>query len=162
MSSREYVSSGYELAHEDLIPTRKDWDEYFLDICDMVATRRTCPKLDVGVVLVKDKRIIATGYNGAPPGMPHCIDVGCFEVDNHCKRALHAEENIILMLPPKDLLGTTLYLSHTPCTDCMNLICNTGIARIIYRRRYKECIGFDDFATYKGKKVICKESDSNV
>ena len=75
---------------------RESWDDYFMKICDLIATRATCDRLHVGALIVKDRRILATGYNGSPPGMAHCDNAGHLLVDNHCRRTIHAEQNAIL------------------------------------------------------------------
>lgn len=115
---------------------RKSWDEYFLDVADVVATRSTCPRLSVGAVIVQGKRIIATGYNGSKPGEDHCEDVGCLMVDNHCKRTIHAEVNAIQEVRYADLMFSTLYVTHKPCKICQHAIDQTPIDRIVYRTEY--------------------------
>lgn len=74
---------------------RPDWNTYFINIAKEVAKRSTCPRASVGAVIVKDNRILSTGYNGAPPGEPHCTDVGCLMENNHCERTIHAETNAV-------------------------------------------------------------------
>ena len=76
--------------------TRPSWDEYFIEITHAVAKRSTCHRAQVGAIIIKDKRILTTGYNGAPRGLPHCLDTGCEIVDGHCVRTLHAEQNAII------------------------------------------------------------------
>src|SRR5690606_5886840 len=75
---------------------RPTWDEYFMTMAHFVATRATCTRRQVGAVIVRDKRILTTGYNGSPPGLPHCSDVGCWIVDGHCVRTIHAEQNALV------------------------------------------------------------------
>lgn len=113
-------------------------DEYFMLIAKLVGLRATCPRLRVGAVAVKDGYILATGYNGAPRGMEHCIDAGCLIVDGHCHRAVHAEQNVIAMAARKgiSLEGATLYVTHFPCDTCFKLVINAGIREIVYEEIY--------------------------
>jgi dCMP deaminase len=123
-------------------------DEYFLNLVDAVALRSTCDRGRQGCVIVRDKRIITTGYAGSPPGMPHCDEVGHLirEVTyedgskkQHCMRTLHAEENAILQGARFGvaLEGATLYCRMEPCRACSMKILAVGIARVIARRRYQ-------------------------
>ena len=128
--------------------TRPDWDLYFIKIAKEVASRSTCPRAAVGAVIVKDNRILATGYNGAPEGEPHCEDVGCLMVDNHCQRAIHAETNAIAQAAKHGVSveGATLYYwdskgRYAQCIDelrehcqkCGQLAQAAGIARVCGR-----------------------------
>lgn len=124
--------------------SRRTWDEYFMDVAKVVATRATCPKKSVGAVLVKDRHILATGYNGAPSGMGHCTDphVGC-ELDSRgkCVRAIHAEVNAIgraagYGIPVE---GATLYINWAPCPPCQKVLAAAGIARVVYGQRGSHC-----------------------
>ncbi len=126
---------------------RPSWDNYFLELVDQVATRATCDRGKSGCVVVRDKRIICTGYVGSPSGMPHCDDVGhdfkqVTDDDGtarqHCVRTVHAEQNAIVQaarygLP---LEGTTIYCSMEPCRVCAMLIASSGVSRVVARRRY--------------------------
>ena len=107
-----------------------------------VAQRSTCPRAQVGALVVKDKRILTTGYNGAPRGLPHCIEAGCLMVDNHCVRAIHAEQNALLQgaLHGVALGGSTVYVTHQPCLICAKMIINAGIVRVIYANAYPDPI----------------------
>lgn len=116
---------------------RKDWDTYFMDIANMVKERSTCPRLHVGAVIVKDKRIKSTGYNGSPANLPHCEDVGCLMINNHCKRAVHAEINAIMGCSPEEREGATIYVTAQPCIDCAKAIISSGIKRVVYENPYK-------------------------
>jgi dCMP deaminase len=127
---------------------RPTWDEYFLDIARLVATRSTCLRRQVGGVLVKDKRILATGYNGPPSGLPHCLDVGCLrermgvpsgERHELC-RGLHAEQNAILQAAFHgiSIKGATLYCTHHPCIICSKMLINAGISKIVYLEGYPD------------------------
>lgn len=123
--------------------TRPSWDEYFMNIATETARRATCKKRQFGVVIVGDKRIIATGYNGSPAGLPHCLEDGCHEINHHCVRTLHAEMNAILQLAIQsqnlkicdDLI---LYISGgQPCLLCTKLIIGSGIKRIVHKNIYR-------------------------
>jgi dCMP deaminase len=118
--------------------TRPDWDEYFMEIARTVATRATCPRAHVGALVVMDRRILTTGYNGAPPATSHCTDAGCLMVDNHCLRATHAEANAIVQGARHGvgLTGGTIYTTHRPCSGCTKLLITAGIARVVYEHAY--------------------------
>lgn len=122
---------------------RPTWDEYFMELAEVVAKRSTCNRRSVGTVLVRDKRILTTGYNGSPPGQAHCIDVGCLMVDNHCVRAIHAEQNAIIQaaLHGIDLRGATCYVTSSPCVHCSKMLIAAGIKRIVYLDAYTESLG---------------------
>ena len=119
---------------------RPSWDDYFMSIAKIVATRGTCDRLQVGAVLVKDKRIIATGYNGAPPGMPHCDGPDGHQMENnHCIRTVHAEENCILqaaVMGAASTVGATLYTTHSTCHHCFKAVAVAGVKRIVAGAEY--------------------------
>lgn len=126
---------------------RPSWDTYFLGLVDQVASRATCDRGKSGCVVVRDKRIICTGYVGSPSGLPHCDDVGhevkqMIDEDGtarrHCVRTVHAEQNAICQAARYglSLADTTLYCSMEPCRVCAMLIASSGIARVVARRRY--------------------------
>ncbi len=119
---------------------RPGWDEYFMQIARTVATRATCPRASVGAVLTRAKRILTTGYNGAPRGVSHCTDAGCIMVDRHCLRATHAEANAIVQgaLHGVSLDGATAYCTHQPCAGCSKLLISAGIVRIVYGDAYPD------------------------
>ena len=120
---------------------RISWDDYFLQIAKVIASRSTCPRASVGAVIVKDNRIIATGYNGSLPGEPHCTEVGCLIVNGHCERVIHAEMNAVAqaakMGAPVD--GATLYYydslmrSAGSCSKCSQVMAAAGIKRLVSR-----------------------------
>lgn len=122
---------------------RPSWDEYFMELAQVVAKRSTCNRRSVGTVLVREKRILTTGYNGSPPGLPHCTDAGCLMVDNHCVRAIHAEQNAIIQaaLHGIDLSGATCYVTSSPCVHCSKMLIAAGIKRVVYLDSYTETIG---------------------
>lgn len=119
---------------------RPGWDEYFMDIARTVATRATCPRASVGAVLTRDRRILTTGYNGAPRGVAHCTDAGCLIVDGHCLRATHAEANAIVQgaLHGVGIAGATAYCTHQPCSGCSKLLISAGVVRIVYADAYPD------------------------
>ncbi|MDP9111896.1 MAG: cytidine/deoxycytidylate deaminase family protein [Candidatus Eremiobacteraeota bacterium] len=117
---------------------RPGWDKYFMEIARTVATRSTCPRAAVGAVLVRESRILTTGYNGAPRGVAHCSDVGCIIVNDHCARATHAEANAIVQaaLHGVSVSGSTAYCTHQPCVNCSKLLISAGIRTIVYDADY--------------------------
>ena len=117
---------------------RPSWDEYFMTLSKLAAIMATCPKRHVGSVIVKNKRVLATGYNGAPPGLPHCTEVGCLIFENEgssCRRVLHSEQNAILQ-DSRNVEGATLYTSYLPCVDCMKEIVSVKITEVVYEEEY--------------------------
>lgn len=119
---------------------RPTWDEYFLNIAFEVAHRSTCDRAKVGAVIVKEKRILTTGYNGSPSGLPHCTDVGCLMENGHCIRTLHAEQNAIIQaaLHGVSTAGASIYVTHQPCFLCAKTIINAGIKEIVYGTEYPD------------------------
>lgn len=117
---------------------RPDWDDYFLDIADKVSTRSTCNRLHVGCVLTSsDHRILSTGYNGSPKGVPHCTEDGCLKnSEGRCIRTVHAEANAIMSVSPEDRRGSILYCTHEPCEHCTKMIVQSGIIRVVYKNAY--------------------------
>jgi len=127
---------------------RLDWHQYFMKIADLVAERSTCCRAKVGAVIVKDKNILSTGYNGAPAGLPHCTDAGCLiyksitpdgNVEENCFRTIHAEINAIAQAAKhgSSINGADIYVTHTPCIHCLKVLINTGIRNIYYQSEYK-------------------------
>lgn len=112
---------------------RPSWDGYFLKLAMLVSERSTCPRMHCGCVLVRDKQILSTGYNGSIPGGEHCEDVGCYVVDNHCIRTIHAEMNAILQCSSHGIstAGATAYITNMPCTNCSKALIAAGIKEII-------------------------------
>jgi dCMP deaminase len=118
---------------------RPDWDTYFIDIATVVANRSTCDRALVGAVIVRDKRILTTGFNGSPAGQPHCDEVGHLLIGGHCARTIHAELNAIIQgaLHGISLRGATCYLTHFPCLGCAKAMVNAGILRVVYKAPYR-------------------------
>lgn len=118
---------------------RASWSEYFLEMSLLAATRSTCPRRQVGAVLVREHRVIATGYNGAPHGQPHCTDVGCLMENGHCVRTIHAELNALLQCARYGIPtgGVDLYCTDMPCRYCARALVQAGVRRIFYLRAYE-------------------------
>lgn len=123
---------------------RIGWDQYFMIQAALLASRSTCTRLSVGAVLVRDKRIIAGGYNGSVSGDDHCIDEGCYLRDGHCVRTIHAEMNAILQCAKFGMStdGASLYVTDFPCLQCTKSLLQAGIREINYIRNYHN----DDYA----------------
>lgn len=120
-----------------------------MDIAYMASTRATCPRRQVGAVLVQDRKLMGSGYNGAPAGVTDCYEGGCLLVNvyeetpsgeivkkQHCIRTIHAEQNLILFTDRAQRIGSTVYVTDEPCWNCANLLANSGVAEIVYHRPY--------------------------
>lgn len=117
---------------------RLAWDEYFAAQALLIANRATCQRAKVGVVLVKDNKVIATGYNGSVSGTAHCSEHGCLVVDGHCVRTLHAEVNAILQGAERGIpKGFTAYVTHFPCLNCSKQLLQVGCKRVVYINEYR-------------------------
>lgn len=118
---------------------RITWDQFFMAQSHLLALRSTCTRLSVGATIVRDKRIIAGGYNGSISGDDHCIDKGCYVVDNHCVRTVHAEVNALLQCAKygTPTNGADLYVTHFPCLPCTKSIIQSGIKSLYYATDYK-------------------------
>lgn len=118
---------------------RKSWDEYFIGIARAVAERATCDRKHVGAVLVRDRQIVATGYNGSVRGQPHCDDAGHLMVDGHCVRTVHAEMNALVQAARTGAAveGSTLYVTAFPCHLCAKLLANAGVVRVVFAEAYR-------------------------
>ncbi len=119
---------------------RVSWDRYFMNLAVQAATRATCPRKHVGAVIVRDRAILATGYNGSLPGLPHCTEVGCLMENGHCIRTVHAEANAILQAARHGtgIESATIYVTASPCWDCFKLIANAGVVRVVYGEFYRD------------------------
>jgi len=124
---------------------RADWDPYFMSIAQVVATRSTCPRKYVGAVIVRNRTILSTGYNGSIRGMPHCSDVGHMMVEGHCVATIHAEANAIIQAARNGVMieGATVYVTASPCWNCFKQIANAGVVRICYGEFYRDQRIFD-------------------
>lgn len=119
---------------------RASWDEYFMKIAIQAATRSTCDRKHVGAVIVKDKTILSTGYNGSIRGLPHCDDIGHMMENGHCIATVHAEANAIIQAAKNGTAidGADIYVTASPCWNCFKLIANSGIKRICYLEFYRD------------------------
>jgi dCMP deaminase len=139
------------------VPRRKkrrpEWDEYFMDIADLVSKRSTCLRRSVGAVIVKDRRLLATGYNGAPSGLQHCLDAGCLREQlgvpsgerHELCRGLHAEQNAIIQaaLHGVSVNGSSLYCTNHPCIIFAKMIINAGIVMVVVKADYRDKLAAD-------------------
>ncbi|OPL13335.1 MAG: cytidine deaminase [delta proteobacterium MLS_D] len=143
---------------------RPSWNRYFMDIAELVSMRSTCLRRRVGAVLVRDRRILTTGYNGAPSGITHCIERGCLREQLHIPsgerhelcRGLHAEQNAIIQaaLHGVSTRGATLYCTNHPCIICSKMLINAGITTIFYRDGYPDELS-REMLDEAGIKVTC-------
>ena len=127
---------------------RPSWDEYFMDIVELIKSRSTCLRRQVGALIAKDKRILATGYNGAPIGCSHCEEVGCLREKykipsgqrHELCRAIHAEQNAIVQAAYSgvSVKGATMYVTNQPCVLCAKMIINAGIEKIVFNGDYPD------------------------
>ncbi len=149
---------------------RPSWDEYFLELSDIVASRATCDRGKSGCVLVKDKRVLATGYVGSPSGIAHCDDVGHLirevtyengETKQHCVRTIHAEQNALAQAAKHGIAvqGATLYCKMEPCRVCAMLIISVGISRVVCRKLYQAGSDTRDMFKEAGIELVVTEQE---
>jgi len=135
------------------VKARPTWDEYFLEMARVIASRATCLRRSVGALLVRDKRILATGYNGAPAGLAHCQEVGCRREElgvasgerQELCRGLHAEQNAIIQgaLHGVGVRGSVLYCTTQPCVICAKMLINAGVQRVVYEGDYADQLSLE-------------------
>jgi dCMP deaminase len=145
---------------------RPSWDEYWMNVVEMISKRSTCLRHNIGSVIVKDNIIVSTGFNGAPRGLPHCSEIGCIRDKLGIKsgerieicRGVHAEANAIIRGDPLRMDGATLYVNAKPCKTCAKMVINAGIKRVVYMDYYPEEEGIEilkeakiDLKVYKPK-----------
>ena len=141
---------------------RPTWDEYFMEVCQAISKRATCDRGRSGCVIARDNQILATGYVGAPSGLPHCDEVGHQlkklvhedgSITQHCVRTVHAEQNAICQAARRGvgIYGATLYCRMTPCRTCAMMIINCGIVRVVCEKRYHD--GAESEAMFTAAKV---------
>ena len=136
--------------------TRPGWDDYFMEIARVVSSRSTCMRRSVGAVIVKNKQIVATGYNGTPKDLPHCEVAGCLREQLHVPsgqmhelcRGIHAEQNAVVQAAyhAVSVNGGTIYCTHQPCVVCTKILINAGIKRIVYANPYPDKLAEDMMA----------------
>ena len=144
-----------------MIHKRPSWDEYFIEMAHLVAKRSTCLRRNVGAVLVKDKRILATGYNGAPSGLEHCLEIGCLREKlkipsgkrHELCRGLHGEQNLLIQaaLHGISVKGSTLYATNQPCIICAKMLINAGIKEVVIASGYPDKMAAEFFKKAKIK-----------
>ncbi len=119
---------------------RLDWDSYFMRIAREVSGRSTCDRKHVGAVIVRDRNILSTGYNGSIAGMPHCDEVGHMLENDHCVATIHAEANAILQAAKNgvSIKDASIYVSASPCWNCFKLVVNSGIRKIYFGEFYRD------------------------
>ncbi|MCR4723770.1 MAG: dCMP deaminase family protein [Eubacteriales bacterium] len=132
---------------------RPEWDEYFMNLLDVIKTRSTCLRRHVAAVIVKDRQILATGYNGSPKGVAHCEEVGCLREKLHIPsgerhelcRGTHAEQNAIIQAAVHgvSIEGSEIYITDSPCILCSKMLINAGIKRVTYRGDYPDSLAMD-------------------
>lgn len=147
------MNEGNQVMGGSLGKIRPSWDEYFMTLADQVATRTTCLRRAVGAVIVKDRRILATGYNGVPSGLRHCSETGCLRQQlgvpsgqrNEICRGLHAEQNAIIQAARYgiNISGASIYINTQPCVVCAKMLINAGIVEIVYRNPYPDDLSMD-------------------
>jgi len=146
--------------------SRPSWDEYFMSIAYQVATRSTCIRRKVGALLVRDKRILTTGYNGPPSGLPHCTDVGCLRDKlgvpagqrHELCRGLHAEQNALIQaaIYGVSVKGATLYCTHYPCSLCAKMLINAGVVKVVVAEEYPDELARQFFAEAGIEVEVCR------
>ena len=134
---------------------RPSWDQYFLKLAMLASERATCPRLHCGCILVKDRFVLATGYNGSLPGQPHCEDVGCLIVDNHCVRTNHAEINALVQATTHgvNIKGSTAYITNMSCTTCAKALIAAGINRVVVFSDFHDTLA-TEFYTKAGVEIV--------
>jgi dCMP deaminase len=127
---------------------RPGWDIYFLKLAMLASERATCPRMHCGCVLVKNKNVVATGYNGSIPGDDHCEDVGCLVIDNHCVRTNHAEMNALMQAVKhgNSVDDATAYVTNMPCTTCAKALIAAGIKRVVVFSDFHDTLATQFFA----------------
>jgi dCMP deaminase len=143
---------------------RASWDEYFMNIARTVATRSTCDRKFVGAVIVRDRSILATGYNGSIRGLPHCDEEGHLMEDGHCVRTVHAEANAIVQAARAGVRidAAAIYVTASPCWGCFRLIANAGITRIVFGEFYRDPRVFEVSARLAIELVDLSVSDAKT
>lgn len=152
--------------------TRPNWDSYFMEIAQVVSKRSTCLRRSVGAVIVKNKQILATGYNGTPKGLAHCSEVGCLREklnvpsgQNHelC-RGIHAEQNAVIQAAVHGVSidGGTVYCTHQPCVVCTKILINAGIKRIVFANPYPDKLAEEMMASAKDIEIVVLAEEKNT
>lgn len=134
---------------------RPSWDQYFLKLAMLASERATCPRMHCGCVLVKDRFVLSTGYNGSLPGQEHCEDIGCLIVDNHCVRTNHAEINALIQATTHgvNVKGATAYITNMSCTTCAKALIAAGIKRVVVFSDFHDTLA-TQFYTQAGVEIV--------
>lgn len=146
----------FSTSHVPRPTARPGWDEYFMEITKVVASRSTCLRRQVGALIVKDRRILASGYNGAPAGLRHCLETGCLREQegvpsgqrHELCRGLHAEQNALIQAAVYGIAirGAVYYVTHQPCVLCAKLMINAGIKKVVFQGEYPDPLAMQLFA----------------
>jgi dCMP deaminase len=154
------------------VDNRPSWEKYFMDITCLVAKRSTCTRRAVGAIIVKDRRVLATGYNGAPSHVRHCAEVGCLRKQlnvpsgerHELCRGIHAEQNAIIQAAyhGASIKGGTLFCTNLPCSICAKMIINAGIQRIIYQSGYADTISQEMLAEAQVELIQLEGDETEV
>lgn len=141
---------------------RVEWHDYFMSIAEQVATRSTCDRKNVGAVIVRDKVILSTGYNGSLRGAPHCDDVGHDMENGHCVRTMHAEANAVAQAAKNgvNINHSEIYVTASPCLNCFKLVANSGIGTIYYKEFYRD-ERINRYADEAGVKLVYMGDEKN-
>lgn len=148
---------------------RPNWDDYFMEIAEVIKKRSTCIRRQVGAVIVKDNRILTTGYNGVPPKMQHCTEAGCLREKlkvpsgqrHELCRALHAEQNAVIQAAKNGIAidGSTIYITAQPCIICAKILIASGIKRIVYNGEYPDELSME---MIRESKIECVKYEGTV
>lgn len=149
---------------------RPSWDDYFLELADAASRRATCNRAKSGCVIVRDKQVLATGYVGAPAGLPHCDDVGHLmkkviqengKISDHCVRTVHSEQNAICQAAKRGISieGATVYTRMTPCRTCAMLLINCGIIKVVCERKYQLAEEGEQLFAEAGIELVYKHNE---
>jgi dCMP deaminase len=143
---------------------RPAWDQYFLKLAMLASERATCPRMHCGCVLVKDRFVLATGYNGSLPGQPHCEDVGCLLVENHCVRTNHAEINALVQAARHgiNIAGATAYITNMSCTTCAKALIAAGIKRVVVFSDFHDTLATQFYSDADIEIVKMKMPDTKI
>jgi dCMP deaminase len=143
---------------------RPNWDQYFLKLAMLASERSTCPRMHCGCVLVRDRFVLATGYNGSLPGQPHCKDVGCLVVENHCVRTNHAEINALVQAARHgiNITGSTAYITNMSCTTCAKALIAAGIKRVVVFSDFHDTLATQFYTENKVEIVKLPMPDTQI
>ncbi len=143
---------------------RPNWDQYFLKLAMLASERSTCPRMHCGCVLVRDRFVLATGYNGSLPGQPHCDDVGCLVVENHCVRTNHAEINALVQAARHgiNITESTAYITNMSCTTCAKALIAAGIKRVVVFSDFHDTLATQFYTENKVEIVKLPMPDTQI